>query len=90
MRSGVQSAGYTEVEWETGARLIHECEYLLLRSIREPEELTLELTITEAKPQTPIIFRRTKAKSRNCLLEEGRSNQTQPAGFSNSRSIESR
>jgi len=44
-----------DVEWEKGAGEINECEYLFVHSIREIEELTLELTITEAKLQAPIL-----------------------------------
>jgi hypothetical protein len=44
----------TEVPWEEGARLINECTYLYAREIREIEELTLGLTIVEAKAQAPV------------------------------------
>jgi len=46
------------MEWKEGARQINECEYLFLRSIRESEELTLELTVMEAKPQAQILVPR--------------------------------
>ena len=45
---------FREVPWEDGARLIDQCEYLFARSIQEIEELTLQLTVTEAKAQAPI------------------------------------
>ena len=43
-----------EVPWEEGGRLINECDYLFATDIREIEELTLGLTIVEAKLQAPI------------------------------------
>lgn len=43
-----------EVPWEEGARLINECTYLFATDVREIEELTLGLTIVEAKAQVPI------------------------------------
>ena len=46
---------YFDVEWNEGARELNDCEYLLAHSIREIEELTLELVVTEAKPQAPIL-----------------------------------
>jgi hypothetical protein len=46
------------VDWEEGARQINDCEYLYVHSIHEIEELTLEVTVTEAKPQTPILVPR--------------------------------
>src|ERR1017187_2748547 len=49
------ASGILEVEWEEGARQINECEYLFVHGIREIEELTLELTVTEAKPQAQIL-----------------------------------
>lgn len=45
----------TEVPWEQGARLINECTYLFATEIREIEELTLGLTVAEAKAQAPIM-----------------------------------
>ena len=39
------------LEWEERARQIDECGYLFVDSIREIEELTLELMVTEAKSQ---------------------------------------
>src|ERR1700690_898033 len=45
----------TDVEWREAAAQIDDCEYLFVHSIREIEELTLELTITEAKPQTQVL-----------------------------------
>ena len=43
-----------EVPWEEGARLINECTYLFATDVRELEELTLGLTVVEAKAQAPI------------------------------------
>ena len=43
-----------EVPWEEGAQLINECTYLFATEIRELEELTLGVTIIEAKAQSPI------------------------------------
>lgn len=43
-----------EVPWEEGARLINECDYLFATDVREIEELTLRLTIVEAKLQAPL------------------------------------
>ena len=53
MFSGADEA--TEVPWEEGARLINECTYLYAKEIREIEELTLGLTIVEAKAQAPVL-----------------------------------
>lgn len=44
----------TKVEFAIGAGQINDCEYLFLRSVREIEELTLELIVTEAKAQPPV------------------------------------
>lgn len=41
-----------ELEWDEGARQINDCEYLFVQSIREIEELTLEVVLIQAKPQT--------------------------------------
>jgi hypothetical protein len=43
-----------EVPWEEGARLMNECTYLLATDVGEVEELTLALTIVEAKVQVAI------------------------------------
>jgi len=43
-----------EVPWEEGARLMNECTYLLATDVGEVEDLTLALTIVEAKAQAPI------------------------------------
>jgi hypothetical protein len=43
-----------EVPWQEGARLIDECTYLFATEVRELEELTLGLTLVEAKAQAPI------------------------------------
>ena len=45
---------FRSVPWEEGARLINECDYLFATDVREIEELTLRLTIVEAKPQAPL------------------------------------
>ena len=45
-----------EVPWEEGARLIDECGYLYATDVREIAELTLGLTIVEAKLQAPISY----------------------------------
>lgn len=47
-----------ELEWEDGARQINECEYLYIDSVRELEELTIELIVTEAKVQAQILVPR--------------------------------
>ena len=43
-----------EGPWQEGARLIDDCAYLFATDVRELEELTLGLTIVEAKLQAPI------------------------------------
>jgi hypothetical protein len=43
-----------EVPWQEGARLMDDCAYLFATDVRELEELTLGLTIVEAKLQAPI------------------------------------
>ena len=45
---------FRAVDWAEGARQIEDCEYLFVRQIGETEELTLELTVVEAKAQAPI------------------------------------
>lgn len=45
----------TALGWERAAREIDDCEHLFARSIREVEELTLEVILEEAKPQAPIL-----------------------------------
>jgi len=47
-----------EVGWDEAARQINDCEYLFAQSIREIEELTLEVFITEAKAQAEILVPR--------------------------------
>lgn len=42
-----------EVPWQEGARDLDDCTYLFAVSIREIEELTLGLTLVEAKAQAP-------------------------------------
>jgi hypothetical protein len=51
-----QELAHVELEWEDGARQINECKYLYVDSVREPEELTLELIVTEAKLQAEILI----------------------------------
>ncbi len=55
-RSAVNSEviDMVEIPWEDGARLINECKYLFATEVRELEELTLGLTIVEAKAQAPL------------------------------------
>lgn len=48
----------SEIDWEEGARQINDCEYLFAVGIREIEELTLELIITEAKAQEEVLVPR--------------------------------
>jgi hypothetical protein len=43
-----------QVPWQEGAQLMDDWSYLFARGIRELEELTLGLTIVEAKAQPPI------------------------------------
>lgn len=43
------------LEWDVGFRQINECEHLFVRQLREIEELTLEVTVEEAKAQAPIL-----------------------------------
>jgi hypothetical protein len=54
---GFRDVAAIEVGWEEGVSQINEREYLFVDSIREVEELTLELTVTEAKPQAkpPVL-----------------------------------
>ena len=40
--------------WKEGARLMDECSYLFATDVRELEELTLGLTLVEAKLQAPV------------------------------------
>jgi hypothetical protein len=44
-----------EPQWEEAARQINDCEYLFATTIREIEELTLELIVQEAKPQALVL-----------------------------------
>jgi hypothetical protein len=55
---GLADTARADVNWEEGARQINECTYLLVDQIRELEELTLELTVTEAKRQAEILVPR--------------------------------
>lgn len=43
-----------QLDWPDGSHQINDCEYLFAVSIREIEELTLEVTLTEAKLQAEI------------------------------------
>jgi hypothetical protein len=45
-----------DVSWEEGARLMNKCTYLLATDVGELEELTLALTIVEAKVQTAFTI----------------------------------
>jgi hypothetical protein len=47
-------SGTVEAGWDDAVRQINDCEYLFAQSIREIEELTLEVIITEAKAQAKI------------------------------------
>lgn len=53
-----ETSSQEERDWEEGARQINECEYLYIDSVRELEELTLELIVTEAKVQAQILVPR--------------------------------
>jgi hypothetical protein len=43
-----------EGPWEDGAKQIDDCQYLFAVDVRELEELTLRLTLVEAKAQAPL------------------------------------
>ena len=58
---GSARLGNVTVGWEEGVRLINDCEYLFVESVRESEALTLELTVTEAKPQARINVPRSES-----------------------------
>jgi hypothetical protein len=49
-----ETAEMIEVPWQEGARLLDDCTYLFAVNVRELEELTLGLTLVEAKAQPPI------------------------------------
>ena len=51
---GSETPSDVELDWIAGTKQIDDCEYLFVDQIREIEELTLEVTITEAKPQAEI------------------------------------
>jgi hypothetical protein len=57
---GLREIAATEFDWLDGARQINQCEYLFAVGIREVEELELELTLVEAKPQAQIMGPRDK------------------------------
>ncbi len=40
---------------DDGEQRLNDCEYLFVTSIREIEELILEILVSEAKAQTPIL-----------------------------------
>ncbi len=46
---------FEEVDWDEGFKRLNECDYLFVREIRQIEELTLGLLLTEAKPQAAIL-----------------------------------
>ena len=54
--------------WDEAAQQINDCEYLLATSIREIEELTLELIVHEAKPQAPILTARGESEVERMIL----------------------
>ena len=49
-----ETAEMMDIPWLEGAQLIDGCEYLFAVHVRELEELTLGLTLVEAKAQAPI------------------------------------
>ena len=53
-----ETSSQEELDWEEGARQINECENLYIDSVRELEERTLELIVTEAKVQAQILVPR--------------------------------
>ena len=53
-----ETSSQDELDWEEGARQINECENLYIDSVRELEERTLELIVTEAKVQAQILVPR--------------------------------
>jgi hypothetical protein len=59
---------FLDVEFSEGARELNECENLYADSIREIEELTLELVVTEAKPQAPILAPRAEGPIEALLI----------------------
>lgn len=61
-----------EAGWADAARQINDCEYLFAQSIREIEELTLEVIITEAKAQAEIRVREITPKSSSCYRRAAR------------------
>lgn len=58
-----------EAGWADAARQINDCEYLFAQSIREIEELTLEVIITEAKAQAEIRVPRDNSEVEQLLSE---------------------
>lgn len=50
----IAATKFTELPWQEGAHLMDDCDYLFATEIREIEELTLGVTIVEAKPQALI------------------------------------
>ena len=57
-----------DVGWDEGARQINDCEYLFAQSIREVEELTLEVIIAEAKAQAEIFVPRDRTEVEQLLV----------------------
>ena len=57
-----------EVDWEDGARQLDDCDYLFALSIREIEELTLEVMLTEANAQEPVTKVRDDSPFENLLI----------------------
>lgn len=57
-----------EPGWEDGARQMNECQYLFADRIREIEGLTLELVVTEAKPQAEILVARDESVAERLLV----------------------
>jgi hypothetical protein len=58
----------TEIDWEEGALQIDRCTYLFAICVRELEELTLGLTIVEARAQAPIDMLETDAELQKLRL----------------------
>ena len=64
------------------ARQINDCEYLFAQIIREIEELTLEVIITEAKAQAEILVPRDSTEVEQLLSGSRPIQQIQHAEFS--------
>ena len=61
-----------DVGWDEAASQINDCEYLFAQSIREIEELTLEVIITEAKAQAENLVSRDSTEVDNSYRGAGR------------------